>query len=408
MALKNKNVELSVLEEGSSWVSETSISGAVSDGSTAELHSELRFHLVKHVHYALFGNGENHFLPLPILACSLICIVFGFACIKITPLIPQSHRPLYFLGYVCTITMCISTIHFGIVFCRRKQLTVVLLAAGTDALHKQRESQQHFMNVLNYMYAFSLLFAVFCMSWYVFLPSGFVANFSSYYGPALSVFYFIALLYMLIIYLVVASMWLWIVYVMYRTFNDRVLPSLTVDTLDNCEEVVITYTKALVRVSQDWKIYHILRALAGTFFGAYLVFLCKSETVQSSKFTDKHLRLIADFGIVGNALSAAGYFGGLWLSIFFAGFLNDFVNRTLMRQIGNMLLDVNMHYKNSLNRNKMSLAEAEKLLTNLMIILPHTNVGLEVGGVAIGVQKAITLGTIFAYLMSQLVSGVAS
>jgi hypothetical protein len=301
--------------------------------------------------------------------------------------------------------------YFGTLFCRQKQLTVVLVAAAapprgdSESDRRQRDSQQHFLNVLNYLYVASMLFSVgSCIPLMQTLRSD-VSE--AIFSPSVAKLVPFGSLFFITLYLIVGSLWLWTVYVMYRTFNDHVLPHLALDALDTCEEALISYTESLKKVSRDWKTLHIIRTFAATFFGVFLAYEAAVDfLILKYVAHDHHLHSHLSKMGLATGLLAAGYFGSLWFGFFFAGYVNDHVRNMLLVRIGDMLLNVDAFYKISGNPNKMPVEEAKELLRNLIAIIPSRNIGLEVGGLTIGVQKALTLGTVFSYLISELIKSV--
>jgi hypothetical protein len=397
------------------YAGETFVSYATQKAEGADLDEGLSYYLLKPIHYILFGNGENRYLFVPVLHAILLCTLYALEWSKNSLSAedaPVGQVILVNGGFFTYILLSAQSIYFGALFCRQKQLTVVLLAAAAAAppplrsgseSSKQRGSQQHYLNVLNYLYFGSILFALIaCMPYILIAGSSFNG---AEFLPVVAIVAPFGTLLLLGIYLIVGSLWLWTVYVMYRTFNDNVLPNLALDALDNCEELVVSYTDSLKRVSRDWKALHIIRTISATFSGAYLAFEA-AYALRSLKYLTFYPQLRSYLFNAGlfSGLCAAGYFGSLWFSFFLAGFCNDHVTKMLSLRIGDMLLNVDAYYKLPGNPNKMPLEEAKELLRNLVAIIPSRNIGLEVGGLTIGVQKAITLGSIFGYLISQFIS----
>ncbi len=181
----------------------------------------------------------------------------------------------------------------------------------------------------------------------------------------------------------------------------------------------------------------------------------KSDTVAESKLNN--LLKILTVLIVIYAWNCLIFFGTYFISLFVTGYFNDYINRKLMHRLSDMLLNINTFYdENGLMGNdtsssssasassdsiyhrkntnhdqdqdqdtdsstsiiistststksdqyrkklpKMGFIKAEKLLRDLLFIIPARNTGIDFGGLEnISIQKSITLLTIFIYSFS--------
>jgi hypothetical protein len=401
--------------------------------SKNELDPELKYYAINFVHYVLFGNGENKYLILPIVIGTYFIVSH---IIQYRDLIRRSDTSFYVELVVtgCFSIIALISVYYGVMFCRNNQLKSILLASiDKDSKESTLINHQKYLNILNSVYIISFIF---CFGLQVIFANPGMNDFlqKSYnnnkkFDSNMSV---ASMFYTLFISIIVNSMYLFEIYVVQSTYHDVVMPNLQLGRIDQLNEIMSNYIDSIYQVGFSWKYYNLLRTIPMLLISVYSASTAKafipichiikeylrdpyiSESMKVTiTETLHHIYVFMVYNIILGLLVG----GAILFSVLYTGLFNDEFHRISLRYLSDMLMKCKDYYtitnhthttslgisRDEKKLPQMKLEDAQNLLRDFIVCIPAREAGIGFGGIEIRTQKALTLLSIFVYILSTVI-----